>query len=233
MQQIPLEVRLADYALFDTFYTGPNGAAVLALQDVARDSSHALLWICGPQDAGKTHLLQACVNAADTNGFRTAYLPLGSDAALPVAALDGMGELDVICIDDVGRVAGRAEWERALFVLYEGIRQRGGRLILAADTAPVQGGFSLPDLVSRFTSGATFRLQPLTDDDRFKAMQLRAKWRGLLLPDDTVRYLISRVDRRSSTLFSLLDRLDREALTAQKRLTVPFVKSVLDADEHS
>jgi DnaA family protein len=47
------------------------------------------------------------------------------------------------------------------------------------------------------------------------------------LPDDTARYLISRVERGCRQLFSLLDQLDREALTAQKKLTIPFVKGVL------
>jgi DnaA family protein len=36
------------------------------------------------------------------------------------------------------------------------------------------------------------------------------------------------VDRGTGSLFRLLDRLDRAGLAAQKKLTVPFVRSVLD-----
>jgi DnaA family protein len=228
MEQLPLEVGLADYALFETFCNGPNDAPVHALANLARTDAVSVLWLWGQPQAGKTHLLQACVNAAHSGGFRAAFLPLGDDADLIPEAVSGVGNLDVVCVDDVDRVAGEPQWERALFLLYESMRQRGARLVLAAQQAPLHCGFALPDLVSRFTSGATFRLQPLSDKDKLKAMQLRANWRGMNLPDDVARYLFARVDRSNSELFALLDRLDHEALAAQRKLTVPFVKSVID-----
>ena len=228
MEQLPLEVRLADYALFDTFCTGPNAAAVHALADLARTDGLSLLWLWGQPQSGKTHLLQACVNEAHDAGFRAAYLALGADSDLIPEAVSGIGTLDVVCVDDVDRVAGEPRWERALFLLYESMRERGARLVISAQKAQLHCGFALPDLVSRFTSGATFRLHPLTDEDKLNAIQLRANWRGLNLPDDVASYLFARVDRSNSELFSLLDRLDREALAAQRKLTVPFVKSVID-----
>jgi DnaA family protein len=228
MEQLSLEVRLADHALFDTFFDGANAAAAYALRDLLRSRVSAVLWLWGPVETGKTHLLQACVNAADEQTLRAAYLPLGPDSELRPEALDGMGELDVVCIDDVDAIAGNGRWEQALFLLFEGLRQRGARLILAAQQAPLHCNFRLPDLASRFSSGATFRLRPLSDEDKLKAMQLRAVWRGLELPDDTARYLLARVDRSFNHLLELLDQLDRKALAAQKKLTVPFVKSVLE-----
>jgi DnaA family protein len=227
MQQLPLDVRLADYALFETFFDGPNDACAHALRDVAGFATFAFVWIWGPPESGRSHLLQACVNAADALGARAAYLPLGPESGLLPQALEGLEQCDLVCVDDVDRVSGQSEWERALFLLYEGVRQRGGRLVLSAAQAPLHCPFKLPDLVSRFTSGATFRLRMLSDEDRIRAMQLRAKWRGLQLSDDVARYILSRVERGSSSLFDLLDRLDREALVAQRRLSVPFVREVL------
>ena len=228
MEQLPLEVRLADYALFETFCDGPNGAPVHALSDLARTEGFSVAWLWGQPQSGKTHLLQACVNAAHTAGFRAAYLPLGIDSDLIPEAVSGIGKLDVVCVDDVDRIAGEAQWERALFLLYEATREHGARLVISAQKAPLHCGFVLPDLVSRFASGATFRLQPLSDDEKLEAIQLRARWRGLNLSGEVARYLFARVDRSNTELFSLLDRLDREALAAQRKLTVPFVRSVLD-----
>lgn len=229
MQQLPLEVRLADYALFDTFYAGPNAEAVHALRDVARSTAYAFAWLWGPSDVGKSHLLQACINEASVSGARSVYLPLGPEAGLAVQALEGLGQCDIVCVDDINRIAGNTRWERALFLLFESVRELGGRMVIAADRAPLHSQFALPDLVSRFTSGATFRLQPLSDEDKLRAMQLRAGWRGLELSDEVARFVMARVDRRSAQLFELLDRLDREALAAQKKLTLPFVRSVLSA----
>ena len=141
--------------------------------------------------------------------------------------LEGMGNLDLVCVDDVHAVAGRPAWEEQLFRLFEQLGQRGARLEIAAERAPLHTHFRLPDLVSRFSSCATFRVTPLTDEEKLEAMQLRAAWRGLQLPAETARYLLARVPRDARHLFELLERLDREALAAQRRLTVPFVKTVL------
>jgi DnaA family protein len=47
------------------------------------------------------------------------------------------------------------------------------------------------------------------------------------LPDDAARYLVTRSRRDMASLYKLLDTLDQEALRAQRRLTVPFVRDVL------
>ena len=56
---------------------------------------------------------------------------------------------------------------------------------------------------------------------------MRAQRRGLQLEDAAIDWLLKRVDRDLVSLTALLDRLDRESLAAQRRLTVPFLRSVL------
>lgn len=227
MKQIPLDVQLDDYALFQTWLTGSNGSLLHSLQQLATTAGHAVAWVWGAQEAGKSHLLQACVAEADRNGFRAAYLPLGSDHSLVPAMVESMDALDMICIDEIDRVAGNADWELALFNLFERLRRRGARLVMAAEHAPAHCAFVLPDLVSRFSSGATFRLQPLTDQQKIQAMQLRAEWRGIEMSDDVAQFLFRRVARGNRYLFDLLEQLDRRALAEQKRLTIPFVRTFL------
>jgi len=70
-------------------------------------------------------------------------------------------------------------------------------------------------------------LHELDEDDQIKALQLRAHVRGFELPDDTARWLQRRFPRDMRTLYDLLDTLDEAALVAQRRLTVPFIRSVL------
>jgi DnaA family protein len=229
MKQLPLEIRLADHAVFGSFWSGSNGALVHALEEMARDGRQGVLWLWGGPGAGKSHLLQAAVAAAGTAGRRTAYLPLRPDAGIPPEALEGLGGLDLVALDDVDAVAGDPAWERALFRLWEELRQSGGCLVAAGAAPPGDLGIRLPDLASRLAAGATFRLHPLDDEGRLRALQGRARFRGFELPDDTGRYLLTRVERDTAALFRLLDQLDREALAARKRLTIPFVKGVLAA----
>lgn len=227
MRQLALDVRLADHAVFESFHAGPNALAVTTVRGGQDAGSPRAIWLHGPHGSGKSHLLQAAVAEAHERGAATAYLPLrllGGDSA---GVLDGMESAAVIALDDVAAVAGDAAWERALFRLHEGVMARSRRLLLAAAEPPAHAGFALADLVSRFCAAAVFRLERLGDEDLLLALQGRAAWRGLELPEETARFLLARVERDTESLFGLLDRLDREALAAQRRLTIPFVRSVL------
>jgi DnaA family protein len=51
--------------------------------------------------------------------------------------------------------------------------------------------------------------------------------RGLELPQETARWLQRRFPRDMHSLYGLLDTLDEAAIVAQRRLTVPFIRSVL------
>ena len=52
MQQLPLDVRLADYALFDTFFVGENPAAIHALQDTLHATERRVVWLWGHRETG-------------------------------------------------------------------------------------------------------------------------------------------------------------------------------------
>ena len=74
-------------------------------------------------------------------------------------------------------------------------------------------------------------LKPLADRDVIEALACRAQARGLELPEETAQYLLRRFPRDLPTLFALFDTLDMASLVEQRRLTVPFVKSVLDNND--
>ena len=71
-------------------------------------------------------------------------------------------------------------------------------------------------------------LRPLDEEAVTAALASRARVRGLQLPDETAQYLLRRFPRDLRTLFALFDTLDSASLIEQRRLTIPFVKSVLD-----
>lgn len=230
MRQLALDVRLADHAVFENFAAGSNAALVDSLRRAAAGEGSGPLWLWGAEGSGKTHLLQASVAGAHRRGEAAAYLPLLGLRSLTADVLDGMSGLGLVAVDDVACVAGAASWEQALFRLYEGLVPRGGRLVLAAGVPPAQAGFRLPDLASRMGAGAVYRLQRLSDEEWLDALQRRAQWRGFELPEETGRYLLGRVERGAASLFGLLDRLDRAALLEQKRLTIPFVRRVMEGE---
>ena len=99
--------------------------------------------------------------------------------------------------------------------------------LITGDRPPRQLNLGLPDLASRLDWGQIYKLQPLSDEDKLQALQLRARLRGFELPEDVGRFLLKRLDREMRTLFDTLDQLDRASITAQRKLTIPFVKDIL------
>src|SRR5574342_103117 len=114
MRQIPLDVRLPDHAVFESFHPGPNALAVASLLRSAEGGDPRVVWIWGPPGSGKSHLMQAGVAHAHARSRATAYLPLGDLRGAPPTLLDGLAAFDLLALDDVAAVAGDAGWERAL-----------------------------------------------------------------------------------------------------------------------
>jgi len=69
---------------------------------------------------------------------------------------------------------------------------------------------------------------PLNDQSKQAALQMRAKGFGLELTDEVAQYILHRAPRDMKELFLTLKRLDHVSLAEQRRLTIPFVKQVLN-----
>jgi len=225
VEQLALGVRIPDRATFASYLPGENDEALVALERLVA-SGTGFCWLSGPQASGKTHLLQAVTVAAGEHR-RASYASLRELLPLGPGALDGLSDLAAIALDDLDAIAGRREWEQALFHVYREAEERGAITVLASRLSPVALSWSLPDFASRAIAMHSFVLKPLDESHRAQALRLRAQLRGVDLPDETLRWLERRFPRDMGSLFTLLDTLDAAALVAQRRLTVPFIRSVL------
>ena len=227
MRQLTLGVQLKERATFASFLTARNQELVAHLAHVANTTPGGATWLAGPHASGKSHLLQAvCAQLAP--GRRAAYLPLETLLPFGPETLEGAESLDVACFDDVQAIAGIDAWERRLFALWQAALERQTTLLFAARENPVHVDFGLPDLKSRLASASIFAVRELNDDEQLQALELRAQLRGFELPAETARYLQRRFPRDMRTLCDVLDTLDDAAFVAQRRLTVPFIRDVID-----
>jgi DnaA family protein len=227
MRQLILGVQLKERATFASFLTARNVELVAHLRHLSAHTPAGATWIAGPHTAGKSHLLQA-VCAGTPPEKRAAYLPLETLLPFGPAALEGADLLDVACFDDIQAIAGLDDWERCLFSLWQRALERHTTMLFAARENPAQVAFGLPDLKSRLASSAVFAVRELNDEEQIEALNLRAHLRGFDLPAETARYLQRRFPRDMRTLCEILDTLDDAAFAAQRRLTVPFIRDVID-----
>ncbi len=229
--QLSLGMRLRDDATFANYYPGANAGALGYVEhacDTENQWIDSVLYIWGPAGVGRSHLLQAACLLVEERGGRALYLPLAELAEHDTQLLDNVEFCDLLCLDDIQAVVGQRHWEVALFHAFNRMRDAGKKLLIAADAAPRELGIELPDLQSRLSLALVFQLHELSDDDKLRALQLRASRRGLRLPDDVGRFILARSVRSMTVLFDTLEQLDRASLQAQRKLTIPFLKEALD-----
>lgn len=225
--QLALDISLPDNASFANYYAGPNPEALRAVQDITEETGQ-FIYLWGKAGAGKTHLLHAACRRRAEQGAPPAYVDVMQTPPGAPEQLEGLEQLALVCIDNIHAIAGSLAWETALFHLYNRVRDCGARLLVAGLAPPGESGLGLPDLVSRLSAGLIFQLRGLDDAGKLAALQLRARGRGLDLPEDTGRFLLQRYPRDMHALFDLLQHLDHTSLSLQRKLTIPFVRRFIE-----
>ena len=224
--QLPLTLKFPPDQRFDGFVGNEPVRDLVAC--IATGDLDDWLYLVGPQGSGKTHLLLAACAEAQSRSRRAAYVPLASVVGRLQEVLDGFDETTLVCIDGLEAIAGERADELALFNFHNRARAGQTVVIYTGRLPPAELPLVIPDLGSRLGQCVRLQLETLTDDERRQVLQQRAARRGLELDETVLDFLFKRVGRDLATLTTLLDRLDKASLAAQRRITVPFLKQTLD-----
>jgi DnaA-homolog protein len=230
-RQLALPIELTREPTLEEYLPGPNGEALAAVAASAAGQGEPFLFLLGLPGTGKSHLLQAACRAATEAGRQAHYVPLGRPELVP-EILDGLEQMDLVAVDDVGAIGGQVPWEHALFDLFNRLREHGRTLLVAAAATPNDLGLRLPDLESRLQWGPRYRLLPLGETDCERLLAETARRRGLHPGAEVVRFVMYHYPRDPGSLVELVARLDRISLREQRQPTIPMVREVVkDAAE--
>lgn len=226
--QLTLKVQLPDDETFDSYKSEINLNIVSQLKAFItqqQETPHGF-YLFGLPSAGKSHLLHASSSYAAQAGKTSVCLSCAELIQLPVAVLDGLEQIDLICLDDIHLIAGNKLWEQAIFDLYNRVLEQNNYFLISGNESAQQLGLSLADLVSRLSWGLIEQVKPLEDIDKITALQHRAMQRGLILSDEAVKFLLNRLSRDMGSLITSLDVLDKASIQEQRKITIPFIKDV-------
>jgi len=229
--QFPLPLAMSRGRRFGTFEVTPDNAELVhAVRRIAADPTPERVLIVGDVGSGKSHLLEAASEAASARGDTVEFVPMRAWCSQRVDAVRGLGRSGLACIDDIDAVAGDRGWEEALLALVETSASRQSRMLVSAGASPSNIPFALADLQSRLSAATVYRLRELDDESRARALRRHASGRGIDIPDDVVGYVLTRYRRDMPSLVALLDRFDYHSMAHQRRLTVPFVRGLIETD---
>lgn len=225
--QMPLALRYPRDERLETFIGAPDGA-LAQLRAVAVGASHDWIYLQGATGTGKTHQALATCSSAEQAGRLPTYVPLAAVSGRVRDALEGLEHRDLVALDGLDAVAGDRDDEVALFDFHNRARATGVTVLYTAQQAPGDMGLVVPDLRSRLGQCVRVVLQALDEEGRAAVLRDRALRRGLAIDEAAIDWLLSHSGRELGGLITLMDWLDRESLAAKRRITVPFLRQVLE-----
>ena len=156
ISQLTLSVQLPDDETFSSFQSIANYSAteqlksfIKASSNVAQPSHVNSFYLFGLSGVGKSHLLHASCTFAEKLGLSSVCLSFSELKELSVEVLDGLENIDLICLDDVQLIAGDKLWQQAVFDLFNRVIEQNKSLIVTGDQSVPQLKLGLADLVSR------------------------------------------------------------------------------------
>ena len=212
-RQAILDFRLRDDATFSQ-YVGD------AARNLQLSTGMAFVW--GDAGSGKSHLLQAFCHA-EPSSIYLAELP-----KLDASILRGLESFKLICIDDVDQVIDDKAWQEALFHFINDCLNSKSRLVLSASKPAAKLDCQLRDLQTRLNGIVGIETDHLSDEARLMALQMKANSHGFEFSEEVGRFILARAGRDMNSLVSIIEKLSSETLREQRKVTIPFVKQILD-----
>jgi len=231
--QLPLKIGLRDDACFETFVTEKESLALAfnELQGALMQSNGRAFYLYGDSGVGKTHLLQASCRFVTEQGKASVYLPF-EDHSLPLIpdVLTGLEQMPLVCLDDMPHIIGQEKWEQSLANLITKTSVQGHTLILAGQQSINDWNIVTTDLAKALMTVLPIEMQALEEKEEIVFALKRHSLRlGFELPNDVGNYLIKTFSTDLQELLAVLKLLEQATLVEKRRLTLPFVKQVLNA----
>ena len=193
----------------EDFVVADGNREALAWIDRWPDWPAPALSLSGPTGCGKTHLGRI-------------WAVQSGAVAMEGTDLDGksVADLTELAAASPAIVIEEAQHapERALFHLYNLMRERRGSLLLISPEPPARWAIALPDLASRLRAAPAVAVAPPDDDLLGSIILKQLADRQLHAGAGVVQYLVSRMERSAEAARRVVAALDRRALAERREI---------------
>ena len=227
---------LQERLTFDSFVEGQGNAFALAIARQAAawaDGHFNPIFFCGPYGYGKTHLLNAIAWEAQrlrpdarvvyltAERFLSTFVRAAQDRTM-AAFKDSLRNADMLLIDDVQFVGGKAGTQEELLSTLTALIEDGKKIILSADRPPMALTEVEPRLRSHLASGLTCPVEPA--DRALKLAVARSRIEalarlGVVSGEAQAEVLEHLVDRTPGSMRELEGAVNTLAAVAGARLS--------------
>ena len=228
---------MEDYT-FDRFVVGPsNKFAHAAALSVAEEPGKRYnpLFIYGNSGLGKTHLLMAIGQAIHERepAMKIAYVK-GDEFTIEMvrAIREGSTDefhnkyrsVDLFLVDDIQFIAGKEQTQNEFFHTFNNLYEAGKQIVITSDRPPMEMSLLDDRLRTRFEGGLLADIQPPDLETRMAITRSKAAQLGMLLSDDIIEYIASKLTSNVRQLEGVVKKL-----TAYSRImSVKISREIVD-----
>lgn len=219
-EQLPLDLGHRTAMGREDFLIAPGNQDAVAWIDLWPEWPAPALVLYGPVASGKSHL--AAVWCDQSGAAKVAAQELNDKTVQDIAA-----RAEHLMIDDADTLIGDVGREKALFHLYNLFKEEKRTLLLTMQDAPVRRAFTLPDLASRLRAAPCVAIRE-PDDALLAAVLVKLfNDRQLRVSAEVINYILPRIERSFDAARSLIEEVDRRALSERKSITTVLLRDIL------
>ena len=136
-------------------------------------------------------------------------------------------DVDYFLLDDIEELTSSKLAQEKLYLIYNTIIEKGGKVAFTSRSSPEKIENAESYLTSRFQSGMLTEIKPIDDDTTAKIIKKLALDINLILPENIIHFLLSRIPRDFSSIKDAVLALNRESYLQKKKVTLSLVKKTL------
>lgn len=196
-------------------------------------------FLYGSVGVGKTHLIQAIgIRIKEKNPharvlflpmrqFQNMYVNAVMNQKVPVFINWFQQQVDVLLLDDLQEIAGKAKTAETLFPIFNHMHHNGKQLVFTCDRPPVELDGIEDRLIDRFKWGVTEQLPKPDYALRRKILKYKAQKNGLALSDEIIDCIASGVTGSVRELEGIVMGLLTRSILLNCPVTLELTKEIM------
>lgn len=243
IRNVKIESQLNPNYNFDNFLEGDSNrlarSAGLAIANKPGGTSFNPFFIFGAVGLGKTHLAHAIgVEIKEKYPDKTVlyisaekFIQQFTDSVRKNNRNDFIHFyqlIDVLIIDDVQFLSGKAGTQDVFFHIFNHLHQNGKQVILTSDKAPIDMQDIEQRLLSRFKWGLSAELQHPDFETRVAILKNKLFRDGVEMPEEIIEYVAKNIKTNVRELEGAIVSLIAQASFNKKEVTLELTKQIVE-----
>ncbi len=232
-----------DYT-FNKFVVGDNNrfaySSCFAVAEAPGKTSFNPLTIYGGTGLGKTHLLQAIGQFAQTENtaenivymtsqeFINQYMNYLRNKKESSTFYKKFNDVELLLIDDIHFFSGKPGTQKEFYRIFNRLLLQNKQIILSSDRAPEKIPDMMEHIINRFMGGLITDVQPPNFETRIAILKKKTEIDGISLPEEVLQYIANLITSNVRELEGTLIKLIASASFTGKDITLEVANEIFE-----